>query len=224
MSKEIIDISVPLGNRIPLWPGSAGARLSGIMRLGRGDEANVTRLDCDIHTGTHVEAPWHCLSKGRTLDRFSLNCFVGPARVVSFPNAGPIRAKDLVAADLPKDMRRLLIKTGNSRLWAKKDGVFRENYVSLARDAARWIARRRLDLVGIDYLSIQCFGDSKETHRILMRAGVMILEGIDLSGAKPGLYELVCLPLRLVGTEGAPARAVLRPLSANGAANRGARS
>jgi len=175
------------------------------------DGVTVSRLDMDVHCGTHVEAPMHFLPDGHDLGGIPLAVFVGPARVVHLPEATSISAAELTGADVPAGTERLLLRTRNSDGWQGRP--FQTDYVALLPDAAEWIAKHGIRLIGIDYLSVQRFGDDPETHRILMRAGVAILEGLDLSQADPGDYRLHALPLHLADSEASPVRAVLEVLS-----------
>jgi arylformamidase len=205
---RIYDISLAIGEGLPTWPTSEGFRYRDAMRIADGDPANVTVVEMDVHTGTHVEAPMHFLADGDALDTIELERFVGPAVVVHID--GPaVTAAALESAGVPPATERLLVKTANSARWAAGWGEFDPVYVSLTLDAARWCVDRGIRLVGIDHLSIQLYDDDGETHRILMRAGVAILEGLDLHAIEPGEYTLVAAPLRLTGREAAPARAVL---------------
>lgn len=205
---RVHDISLAIGPGLPTWPTSEGFRLRAAMRLADGDPANVTVVEMDVHTGTHVEAPLHFLPDGAPLDAFDLDRFVGPAVVVDV-GGNAVTALALEAAAVPPATERLLVKTANSARWASGWGPFDPEYVSLTRDAAGWVVERGIRLVGIDHLSIQQYTDDGETHRILMRAGVAILEGLDLHAVEPGTYTLVAAPLRLAGAEAAPARALL---------------
>ena len=210
---EIIDISLPLRPSLPIWPDSVGFRLTPTMRLEADEEYNVSRLDCDLHVGTHVDAPWHCVENGTTVDRLPLDILIGPAVVACLPEVGAVRGTDLADLKLPTGTKRLLLRTRNSELWAAEVTEFREDYVALTVDAARWVVDQGIRLVGVDYLSVQRYDDSPLTHQILLKADVIILEGLNLADVQPAAYELICLPLCLVGAEGAPARAVLRHLS-----------
>lgn len=212
---EIIDISLPLRPSIPIWPDSVGFRLTPTMRLEADEEYNVSRLDCDLHVGTHVDAPWHCVENGTTVDRLPLDILIGPAVVACLPEAEAITVPHLLSLDLPSGTERLLLRTRNSELWAAGVTQFTEDYVALTADAAEWVASRGIRLIGIDYLSIQRYDDSALTHRILLAADVVVLEGLNLAGVKPGSYELICLPLKIEGAEGAPVRAVLRQRSSS---------
>lgn len=207
---QIIDITLPLDENIPVWPGSEGIQLRNAMSILDGDPANVTLLSCDVHTGTHIDAPRHFMISGKTTDEFPLNTFIGPAYLVHLPALDSITASALEQAHIPLDAARLLIRTDNSaRL---KSGAFDCAYTYLTRDAAEWIAAREFKLIGFDYVSIEQYNAPPSAHLALLQADVVILEGINLYNIDYGWYELVCLPLRLVGREGAPVRAVLKLL------------
>ena len=185
------------------------------MSLEAGDTANVTRLDCDVHVGTHVEAPRHFLKEGISIDRVLLDTLVGPAEVADLRGISVITPFDLDRLDLAPGTTRLLLRTRNSELWAADERKFQKDYVALSSEAARWITDYGIELIGVDYLSVQRFEEGPMTHQILMRAGVIIIEGLNLSAVESGRYELICLPLRLTDAEAAPARAALRPLHAD---------
>jgi len=205
---RVIDISVPLETALPTWPGSRGHRTFRTMAIESGDAANVTQLEMDVHTGTHVENSLHFLADGAPLAAVPLERMVGPAQVAEI--AGPsVTPETLEAAGIPPDTSRLLLKTMNSALWHVDHAVFDPSYVALTTEAAHWLVDHDVAVVGIDYLSVQRFEDSAETHRILMRAGITIIEGLDLTNVSPGIYDLVCLPLRLMQAEAAPARVIL---------------
>lgn len=209
---EVIDISVGLHDDMPVWPGSAGFRRTWTARLEQGDSANVSRFEADIHAGTHIDAPLHFVRDGIAANEIELDALLGTAYVAELGSVDQITARALDRLQLPGHVRRLLLRTSNSLWWKSGVREFRPDYVALARDAASWVAGRGIKTLGVDYLSVQRFGDGPETHQILLGAGVVIIEGLDLSQAPEGFYELLCLPLKLIGAEGAPARAVLRPL------------
>lgn len=208
----IRDISLSLVPTLPVWPGSPGLSLTPLTSMAAGDQANVSRLAMDVHTGTHVDAPRHFLADGATVEQLDLEVLIGPATVAHLPDVAAVTAADLASLALGPRTRRLLLRTRNSELWARGETSFQADFVALTEDAARWVAEQAIALVGVDYLSVQRFEDGPETHRLLLRAGVVLVEGLDLSQVAPGEYELVCLPLRLAAAEGSPARAVLRPL------------
>lgn len=208
----IHDITVTLGaGRTPLWPGDPPTERSLVWQIGAASDANVSRLSMSVHTGTHVDAPYHYLADGAGADTLDLNVLVGPCCVCAVQPAGAlIAASDLAALHVPATCRRLLLKTRNSSLWAASGATFTADFVSLAPDGAAWIVQHGIRLIAIDYLSVEPPGcTAPVVHRTLLAAGVVILEGIDLSAVAPGSYTLACLPLKLAGSDGAPARAIL---------------
>ncbi|MBA7704711.1 Kynurenine formamidase [subsurface metagenome] len=211
---KIIDISVPLYSEMPIWPGSVGLQISRVKCIERGDPVNVSKIDCDIHIGTHIDAPLHFIRDGASIEKIPLDLFCGPAFISALTQVDSIKANDLATLSLPKGINRLLLKTRNSELWKKEQQDFDPGYVALTVDAAKWIIDQGIHLIGVDYLSVQRYHDKPETHVILLRAEVIIIEGLNLANVTPGWYELICLPLKLMGTEGAPARAVLRRMDA----------
>ncbi len=206
---DLIDISVRLHPDMATWPGSPGLRLHSTRAISRGDGVNESRLDMDVHCGTHVEGPMHFIDGGGAVSDIPLGVLVGPARVEHIPMADEIGARELDS--VPPGVERLLLRTRNSDE-RQPGAAFDEGYVALTLDGAQWVADHGIRLVGVDYLSVQRFADDPETHRVLMRAGVAILEGIDLGGVEAGTYRLTCLPLALHGAEAAPARAILEAL------------
>ncbi len=208
--ENIIDITVPMQSDMPVWPGTKGIRLTPIMRLEKGDSSNVSRLDCNLHTGTHVDAPKHFLNSGTTVEQLSLDVLVGPCFVAHLLEAKDVTPGILTDLNLPSGIKRLLLRTRNSELWVKGTTEFREDFAALTPDAAQWIVDNGIGLIGVDYLSVQRYSDDSVTHQILLGAGTVALEGLNLSNVQSGFYELICLPLRLVGAEASPARAILR--------------
>jgi len=205
------DISIPLCTGVIHWPGDPEPILERLMDMDQGEEANVTFLKMTAHTGTHLDAPRHYLADGAGLDAFPLDTAIGPARVIETPaDALQIGPEHLSGHHIePGD--RLLLKTRNSQVpWYRQE--FHPNFASLSSAGARYLAGLGICLVGIDYLSIGAWeSDGAETHRILLRAGIWILEGLNLESVQPAIYDLICLPLRIAGADGAPARAVIRP-------------
>lgn len=194
------------------WPGSSGFRLIQTSEMKKGDVANGSRMDTDVHIGTHIDAPSHSIVDGDTIDKLEIDIFIGPAYVLYLPDVAEITASILEKSKIPKNIRRLLFHTKNSQIWAANDNEFKKDFVALTKGAAEWIVSNEIRLVGIDYLSIQQFGESMDTHNIMLKKNVVIVEGLNLHGVDEGVYDLICLPLRIVGAEGSPARAVLRRL------------
>lgn len=211
---DYLDISLTISPNLPHWPGSPCVELSRRRDMGRGDPVNDSTLVCGVHTGTHVDAPLHFLADGTDVTQLSLDALIGPAVVAALPNVDVITARDLEALNLPADTRRLLLRTRNSAIWQRGDREFHTDFVALTVEAAHWVVARGILLIGVDYLSVQIFGGDPQTHIALLQAGVVIVEGLNLTEVAPGPYELICLPLKLAGAEGAPARAVLRKVSA----------
>jgi arylformamidase len=205
-----IDVSVPVASGMVVYEGDPQVRIERVSAIADGDLADVSRVELGSHTGTHVDAPAHFLRGAPGADALPLDALIGPAVVVEAAGVeGDIDAAALGVLDLPADTERVLFRTRNARLWER--GAFSPDYVGVAEDAARELVARGVRLVGIDYLSIAPSGDPAPTHLTLLGAGVVVLEGLDLRAAEPGRYTLVCLPLRLAGADGAPARALLGP-------------
>ena len=210
---DYLDISLTISPDLPHWPGSPSIEISRRRDMDRGDPVNDSTLVCGVHTGTHVDAPLHFLADGADVTHLSLDALIGPAVVAELSDVDVITARDLEALKLPTDARRLLLRTRNSEGWQREDREFRTDFVALTVDAVRWVVARGIRLIGVDYLSVQIFGGDPETHIALLQAGIVIVEGLNLAEVAPGNYELICLPLKLAGAEGAPARAVLRKVS-----------
>jgi len=207
---RIFDISLPLSPTLPVWPGTKEFNLEPVQRLLNGDHCNESSYSANIHTGTHIDMPWHFLNDGFKTDSLQLERLIGPALVVWLPGVKKITPEILESIDIPSDIERLIFRTDNSNLWGQGEDEFTEEFVALTVESASWLVEAGIDVVGIDYLSIQLFGDSNKTHEILQQANMLIIEGLNLYEVLPGTYELICLPLAICGAEGAPARAVLR--------------
>ena len=207
---KIYDVSVPISPATPVWPGDPAVVLEKVSSMDAGAHDNVSRLACGVHTGTHVDAPHHFLNDHRTVELLSLEILVGPAQVIQIPlDVKLITAAVMEKAALPTGTKRLLLKTSNSQIWERAGNTFFTDFVGISADGADWLVSHAIQLVGIDYLSVAPYHQSIPTHRALLTAGVIIIEGLDLSAINPGDYDLYCLPLKLVGSDGAPARVIL---------------
>jgi len=162
-----------------------------------------------VHTGTHVDAPFHFLPDGYTVDKLDLSLLAGRAYVLHLQDVDLITASVLDNAQIPPRTRRVLFKTRNSDYWASGSPDFQTEFVGISEDGAEYLVRRGVKLVGVDYLSVAPYGQSRPTHEILLSAGVVIVEGLDLSEVSQGRYTIYCLPLKLAKSDGAPARAIL---------------
>jgi len=183
------------------YPGDPVVRMERVASIAAGAAMNLTRLDFGTHSGTHIDAPIHFVENAPATEALPVDVLVGPARVAELGVDG--QWIDAAALDGIELAERLLLKTRNSELWGRDS--FSETFVSLNGDGARAMLRAGVRLIGIDYLSI---GDW-DAHRALLRSGVVVVEGLDLRGVEPGEYQLVCAPVKLVGSDGAPARVFL---------------
>lgn len=206
-----LDASVAIDGALPVWPGDPPVAVTAAASIAEGADANVTRLALGAHTGTHVDAPHHYLHGAARVDEMPPGVMIGPGRVVEVPGVRAIGA-DALAAIGPRPGERLLLKTRNSPA-AWRLGRFDEDAAHLTLAAARLLAAARPALVGIDYLSVGGYrdADGPEVHRVLLGAGVWIVEGLDLTAIPAGECEVACLPLRVAGADGAPARVLVRP-------------
>jgi arylformamidase len=204
-----IDVSVPLASGMVHWPGDPEVSISRISSMESGDACNVSTISMSAHTGTHMDAPLHFLANGAGLDRLPLEAVIGPARVIAIHDPRSVTAAELARHRIRWGERVLFRTHGAAARW--KTGTFDEEYVFVSLDAARFLAARGVRVVGVDYLSVGGFReDSAETHRTLLGAGIWVVEGLDLGRVAPGRYDMVCLPLRIAGGDGAPARVALR--------------
>jgi arylformamidase len=206
-SMRYYDISVPIHAAMPVYGGDPPVEVTLSHSIGRGDQANVSRLLMGAHTGTHVDAPRHFVQGARTVDEIPLDVLIGPVTVVDLAGVDVISAETMADVNL-EGVERVLFKTTNSELW-REDG-FQKKFVHMTGDAAEYLVGIGIKLVGIDYLSVEEFGAPKAVaHLALLRAGTVILEGVNLAEVPSGKYKLICLPLLIQGCDGAPCRAVL---------------
>lgn len=205
---RIFDISLPLVNGGAVYPGNPRISIEPHSELSKGASSNLSLLSFGSHTGTHVDAPSHFLQSGDPVDRLPLDVLIGTAQVIAFPDdVTSVTAAHLKACQLDH-VERLIIRTRNSAFITQRE--FRPDYTFLAPDGAEFLVAAGVKLVGVDYFSVEQFHSGHHrTHRTLLERGVVIVEGLDLSAIEPGEYQLCCLPLRLEGLDGAPARAVL---------------
>jgi arylformamidase len=203
------DISLPITQGMVTYPEDPEVQVEAHSRIEGGDDVNVTRLALGSHTGTHVDAASHFIPGGQTVDRLPPARLIGPALVASIPpQVTAIGAAELRAAGIDRETR-VLLQTRNGRLLDRRE--FHEDYAHLTADGARYLVDGGVELVGIDYLSVEAFdAQAPVAHRTLLEREVVVVEGLDLRGVAPGRYELICLPLRLAGGDGAPARVLLR--------------
>lgn len=212
MDKKIIDISVSINEKLPVWPGSPGAEIKTLMKIGPESVANVSHISIESHTGTHIDAPLHFIKDGHTTAEIALSTLIGRCQVLYIPHVKSIGPDELKKIPIEKGIKRILLKTDNQNLWDNKEYTFEEDYCALNAEGAQYLVDKGIELVGIDYLSIQRFHDPIDTHVILLKNNVVILETIDLRSVEAGIYRLICLPLKIEGIEGCPVRAVLETI------------
>lgn len=204
-----IDISVPIRDGMVHWPGDPLAQIRRVQDIERGDSHTLSAMSIGSHTGTHIDAPAHFIRGGETVDRIPLNVMVGKARVLEIKDKESIKVSELDSFKIRRG-ERISFKTRNSALW--KSDTFSKDFVFVSPEAAQYLADRGVILVGVDYLSVGGYREGGSTqHKVLLDAGVCIVESLNLSGVPSGSYHLVCLPLRLENGDGAPARAIIKP-------------
>lgn len=204
-----VDVSVPLRSGMVHWPGDPDVRIEEILNMVKGDDCNVSTISMSAHTGTHVDSPYHFIKSGASISDMPLSAMIGKARVIEIKDSKSIKPEQLRPYNLKKG-ERILFKTLNSqRCWNVEN--FIEDFVYLSTEAARFLAKKNVRTIGVDYLSIGGYKTNiVQVHRILLGAGIWIIEGLDLSKVREGTYEMICLPINIVKCDGAPARAVLR--------------
>ena len=205
---KLIDVSVPIDSTLATYPGNTPFSLEAIKRIANGDSSNVSTIHISAHAGTHVDAPRHFFDAGGGVETLPLEMLCGRARVVEVTTRGHITADDLANLDLRDDLR-LLLKTRNSRLWGTRE--FDRTFIGVAESGARYLVDRGIKVLGVDYLSVEPFKTpGAPAHHVLLSAGTIVIEGLNLRDVAPGSYEMFCLPLAIVGADGAPARVILR--------------
>jgi arylformamidase len=211
----IYDITVPISNELPTWPDDPAVHLTVWRSLSSGDSANVSMLSLGAHTGTHVDAPAHFIEGAAKIEALPLDVLIGEAQVVEVPNDLHVIDEEFVLAHCAPGTTRIVFKTRNSAFWNESEPEFHTDFTYLDLKAAERLVECGIQLVGIDYLSIEKYNaPTHETHLALLSHGIVIVEGLNLTDIPAGKYELICLPLRLRSNkgDGAPARVVLRTI------------
>ena len=209
---NFIDISIPINENLPVWPGDPQITLHWISQIKDGDESNVSEMEMSVHTGTHIDAPLHFIVAGKSVDQIPMSILIGEVVVVEVPKDVKLITESFLDNLTFKLPERVLFKTKNSLIWEGKNSKFVADFVAVSATGAQWLVEHGVRLVGIDYLSIAPFDDTVHTHEILLGSGIIVIENLDLSKVSPGNYRLICLPLNLDGREAAPARVVLEVL------------
>lgn len=207
---KIIDITIPLSERTPVWEGDKGISIDRVAKIEEGSDFNVSRIELGVHAGTHIDGPFHLINDGNTVDQIPLETLIGEVQVVQISaEYDVINEKCLKQINLDPTVDRILFKTSNSDYWENDPYSFNRKYVALNTDGAQYLADLGIRLVGVDYFSVSAYDDLISPHVILLERRIVLLENIDLRQAVPGIYTLICLPIKLIGTDGAPVRAVL---------------
>lgn len=205
---EWIDVSLPIISGMVHWPGDPEVEVERQLDIAEGEVCNVSRILMGSHIGTHIDPPLHFFEEGKSMDAWPLELGIGSARVISIQNADCVTAEELRKHG-PKAGERILFRTRNSDLGF--EGEFRKDFVYVSADAAQVLVDAKVAVVGIDYMSIGgYYKDGEETHRILLGAGIWVIENLVLGGVDAGEYEMICLPLRIAGGDGAPCRVVVK--------------
>jgi len=208
---RIHDVTLPFSPAFPVWPGDPAIEVRPVTRTARGDGFNTSQIVCPTHCGTHVDPPWHIVDDGQNLDQIPLERWIGPCQVVRFADEiDVIEPWYLESAGIVRDTTRLLLKTRNSHHWSRRPPTFDTDYVALTAHSARWIVEHGIELIGVDALSFERFDAVDDAvHRMILGSGIVAIEGLNLATVEPGFYDLVCLPLKISGGDGAPARVIL---------------
>ncbi len=206
-----VDISIPLRNAMVHWPNDPPVNIRRIKDMGQGDTANVSSVLMGVHSGTHIDAPLHFIEHGKGVDKMPLDTAIGRARVIEIRDTESIKPEELLQHRIRRG-ERILFKTRNSsHVW--QVDKFVEDFVFISDEAAHFLVERGVRVVGVDYLSVGSFKrGGSYVHKTLLGGGVWIIEGLDLSQVSPRKYDLICLPLKINQGDGAPARAIIRPV------------
>ena len=204
-----IDVSVGLHDGMVHWPDNPPVQINFVMDINKGDVCNLTKMSMGVHTGTHMDAPLHFFKDGKSIDTMPLSATLGRARVIEIGDSESIKPAELEQHNIQRG-ERILFKTINStHFW--QPYTFVKEFVYISQEAAQYLAKLQIQTVGVDYLSVGGFyKDGPETHHALLGAGIWIIEGLNLSAVQAGEYDLICLPIKMMGSEGAPARAILK--------------
>ncbi|PKO05666.1 MAG: cyclase [Chloroflexi bacterium HGW-Chloroflexi-3] len=207
---KIFDVTMPIKNFMPVWPGDPQVENLLISSIEKGEEVNVTCIQMSAHTGTHIDAPIHFIESGTAIEELKLTSLLGEVEVVEIDfQVSQIDAHTLRKLNRTQWPQRLIFKTNNSFLRLLDQDYFSRNFTALSPDAAEYLVKKGVNLVGIDYLSIAPFENGSDTHIVLLENNVIVVEGLNLADISPGIYDLIALPILLEGADGAPARVLL---------------
>jgi arylformamidase len=206
-----IDITFAINKSMPAWPNSIGYSYDFLLKMPE-QTNNLSAIRMDCHFGTHLDAPLHFVENGKSIEQLDLSVLIGPCFVKEIRNTNIISYDHLKEANIPAGTTRLLLKTDNQIQWEAGNTNFYEDFCGLDETASKWCVENNIQLIGIDYLSIQRFTASIATHQVLLENEIIILETLKLDEVTEGHYDLICLPLKLENLEGAPMRALLKKI------------
>lgn len=206
---RIYDVTLTISPELVVWPEDPPVQLYRTSQISSGDISNVSHINMSAHTGTHIDAPCHFIEGGETVEDVPIDLLIGRVYLLHLPHAEHITLDMVKDSPIPPRTKRVLFRTRNSDQWQQNINDFDQNYVGLTPEAAEYLVARGVKLIGVDYLSVAPFNDVVTTHQVLLRSGVVVVEGLDLSRVPQGRYTLYCMPLKLRGADGAPARAIL---------------
>lgn len=207
-----IDITFPISKKLPKWPNSVGYEYNWLLSMPSSSN-NLSSFSIDTHYGTHIDAPLHFINDGMPVNDIPLSKFFGKVYVLEAFGHKVITDSILENYNIPEECTKLILKTDNQVYWLNNLTEFQEDFCSIDSSGASWIIDRKIDFIGIDYLSIQRYSDGPQTHQKLLENNVLIAECLNLEFVKQGFFELYCFPLNLFGLEGAPARIILKNIS-----------
>lgn len=209
---KIYDVSLTISEDMVVWPGDPKVAINKKRSIDAGDSCNVSQLDMGSHTGTHIDAPYHFENDGSKIDKLSLKTLIGKARLFDVGADKDIGLEKVKTFEI-KGLERVLFKSSNSNGWKTNAKLFNKNYVAVTKEAAAYLVDAGIKLVGVDYLSVEKYGNkAHETHHTLLENGIIVVEGLSLADVTPGDYELIALPLKIKNGDGSPARVILRSL------------
>lgn len=207
---EWIDVSLTLKSNMMHWPGDPPVFIERVRDIDKGDTVNLSKITMGVHSGTHVDAPVHFIKDAMGVHQILFDLIVGHARVIEITANDTIKEKELSKHKIEKN-ERILFRTKNSINKLLHKDIFTEDFVYMDEEAAKFLVSRRIKTVGIDYLSIGGYKkNGSDVHRILLGAGIPIIEGLDLTEVGPGNYDMICLPMKILDSDGAPARVILK--------------
>jgi arylformamidase len=208
-NSELIDISIPLRNTTPVWPGDPKVKIETVVSRDDGVDFHVSRFSLSSHIGTHIDAPFHFISSGQKLQEIPISRFVSKTLVIEYSQSEHISGDFIRSLDL-MDVESVLFKTSNSFFYQDNNSKFYKDFIALTQSAAEELVQSKINLVGIDYFSIEPFDSENHiVHKILLKNDILILEGINLDIVEQGVYQLICLPIKIDTADGAPVRAIL---------------